>query len=309
METLSSSNEQLQYNHSNSIETSLPEPAPNFGLNWRNHVNAATGTPPGSPTINNNRKLNNHDTSLTSSSEDDDENLYIEKRSRLKKCSSLKSAKAAASENASKISKKIVRFADVLGLDLERVKTFMDEIPRVPLSAFKDLTLASESNNSFSSSQQLHNSTQSQQVTQSKPFDERIILPNFHQPFTEPDFYQQLHEKRVKLETAYSDNSSYIIGTVRVVNVGFEKKVYIRYSQDDWLSWHEIEGNYNPGCHDTTTDKFNFTLYMNKRLSFAVRYTVNGQEHWDNNNGANYSFSSIPNAVPTYNHTYNQIHW
>ena len=76
---------------------------------------------------------------MTSSSEDDDDNLYIEKRSKLKKCSSLKTAKATATENGSnrKISKKIVRFADVLGLDLERVKTFMDEIPRVPLSAFK----------------------------------------------------------------------------------------------------------------------------------------------------------------------------
>ena len=114
----------------------VTEPAPNFGLNWRNHVNAATGTPPGSPTINNNRKLN-HDTSLTSSSEDDDDNLYIEKRSKLKKCSSLKTAKATENGSNRKISKKIVRFADVLGLDLERVKTFMDEIPRVPLSAFK----------------------------------------------------------------------------------------------------------------------------------------------------------------------------
>ncbi|CAG7726505.1 unnamed protein product [Allacma fusca] len=286
------------------------KPAPSFGLNWRNHhVNSATGGSAGTPTINNNCKLN-HDTSLTSSSSDDDENEFIEKRSRLKKCSSLKTSKAT-SENTSnvKISKKIVRFADVLGLDLERVKTFMDEIPRVPMSAFKDLTLASESNNTFSSSQLVHNSTQSQQIKPSNPIEDRIILPNFHQPFTQANFYQQLHEKRVMLETAYSDNSSYIIGTVRVVNVGFEKTVYIRYSQDDWLSWQEIEATYNSACHDVTTDKFNFTLYMNNRLSFAVRYVCNGQEFWDSNSGANYSFNSIPNAVPSYNHVYNQVHW
>ena len=31
------------------------------------------------------------------------------------------------------------RFADVLGLDLDEVKTFLDEIPKVPKSAYNDL--------------------------------------------------------------------------------------------------------------------------------------------------------------------------
>jgi len=31
------------------------------------------------------------------------------------------------------------RFADVFGLDLADVKTFLDEVPRVPKSAFRDL--------------------------------------------------------------------------------------------------------------------------------------------------------------------------
>ena len=33
----------------------------------------------------------------------------------------------------------IFRFADVFGLDLADVKTFLDEVPRVPRSAFRDL--------------------------------------------------------------------------------------------------------------------------------------------------------------------------
>ena len=33
----------------------------------------------------------------------------------------------------------VYRFADVFGLDLADVKTFLDEIPKVPKSAFDDL--------------------------------------------------------------------------------------------------------------------------------------------------------------------------
>lgn len=344
METLSSSIEQQQRrqynnNHSNSLETSgsRADSPPSFGINWRNHHSVSSNTPgTTTPTTiglsnhNNNHnssKCNNKTKILSSSSDDEDEDGYnhvggSEKRkSRLKKCSSLKSTKSTGAEcnNGSghgKISKKIVRFADVLGLDLERVKTFMDEIPKVPPSAFKDLSLATELNNAFSL-----NCTISSQALPLKPkqtsADDRIILPNFHQPFTQTNFYQQLHEKRVMLETAYSDNSNYIIGTIRVVNVGFEKAVYVRYSQDDWVSSQEIQALYNATCHDVTTDKFNFSLFINNRLSFCLRYTVNGQEYWDNNNGANYSFNSIPNAVPSapnlYNNqtaaVYNQVHW
>ena len=33
------------------------------------------------------------------------------------------------------------RFADILGLELNMIKVFTDEIPRVPISAFTDLDL------------------------------------------------------------------------------------------------------------------------------------------------------------------------
>ena len=35
----------------------------------------------------------------------------------------------------------LFRFADILGLELNMVKVFTDEIPRVPISAFTDLDL------------------------------------------------------------------------------------------------------------------------------------------------------------------------
>ena len=35
----------------------------------------------------------------------------------------------------------LFRFADILGLELNMIKVFTDEIPRVPISAFTDLDL------------------------------------------------------------------------------------------------------------------------------------------------------------------------
>jgi len=57
---------------------------------------------------------------------------------RIRRCSSLKTGKTPPGTPGRK---KIVRFADVLGLDLADVKTFLDEIPTIPKSAFEDLEI------------------------------------------------------------------------------------------------------------------------------------------------------------------------
>merc|ERR1719402_1012270 len=54
---------------------------------------------------------------------------------RLRKTSSLKSSRSKQAPGRS------VRFADILGLELNMIKVFTDEIPRVPISAFTDLDL------------------------------------------------------------------------------------------------------------------------------------------------------------------------
>ena len=58
--------------------------------------------------------------------------------------SHLMSRLAVCAEPQTKIATKMCywfffRFADVLGLDLDEVKTFLDEIPKVPKSAYNDL--------------------------------------------------------------------------------------------------------------------------------------------------------------------------
>merc|ERR1719266_1575845 len=56
--------------------------------------------------------------------------------SRLRKTSSLKSGVGRKQAPG-----RSVRFADILGLELNMIKVFTDEVPRVPISAFTDLDL------------------------------------------------------------------------------------------------------------------------------------------------------------------------
>jgi len=62
---------------------------------------------------------------------DEDEEFV---RHRIQRSTSLKSGKTPPGTPGRK---KIVRFADALGLDLADVRTFLDEIPNVPTSAYK----------------------------------------------------------------------------------------------------------------------------------------------------------------------------
>jgi len=74
---------------------------------------------------------------LSEEIDENDDNLTIPV---IRRCSSLKTCKTPPG-NAT--CKKIVRFADALGLDLADVRTFLDEIPKIPNSAFNDLIITS----------------------------------------------------------------------------------------------------------------------------------------------------------------------
>lgn len=70
--------------------------------------------------------------SITAEDETSDEDL--DEKARMRRSSSLKSGKTPP---GTPCRKKIVRFADALGLDLAEVRSFLDEIPNVPKSAYK----------------------------------------------------------------------------------------------------------------------------------------------------------------------------
>ncbi|KRG06441.1 glycogen-binding subunit 76A [Drosophila mojavensis] len=205
---------------------------------------------------------------------------------RVRRCSSLKTGKTPPGTPGRK---KIVRFADVLGLDLADVKTFMDEIPTIPKSAFEDLEILD-----------------TEPPLQLGPKSDKILMPLFQQPGGLPTFLDAVREKQVSLENAaVTDNiNQTIAGTVRVRNLDFHKSVHIRYSLDGWRSFADLQANYVENSCDGFSDKFTFVLFGNslhvgQRLEFAVRFQCKGQQFWDNNYGANYCFQCLPSSTHT----------
>ncbi|XP_014243895.1 glycogen-binding subunit 76A [Cimex lectularius] len=199
-----------------------------------------------------------------------------------KKSSSLKSAISTGGGGE----KKIVRFADVLGLDLTDVHTFLDEIPKIPKSAFKDLKNVDV-------------------APASSPKPEKTLVSLFPQPASQNQFTEKLAYNKVCLENAFITNtiSLNVRGTIRVVNVHFEKKVTVRYSTDKWKTFVDTISQYLEGSSDGFSDRFSFTLpasdmSVGQRMEFAIKYNVLDTEYWDNNSGINYVFQCMPDSPP-----------
>lgn len=204
-----------------------------------------------------------------------------ERPPRVRRCSSLKTGKTPPGTPGRK---KIVRFADVLGLDLADVRTFLDEVPRVPRSAFEDLEL-----------------TLPNQCIQLGPPLEKVLVPLFQQPGTLPGFLERLRDNQVCLESAAVTDpvSLTITGCVRVRNLDFHKSVHIRYSLDSWRSYSDLTASYVENSCDGYSDKFSFMMFGNslavgQRVEMAIRFQAKGEQFWDSNYGTNYCFQCLP---------------
>ena len=108
------------------------------------------------------------------------------------------------------------------------------------------------------------------------------------------------------LSSAFSSNSSpsssscspqvaiSVTCVVRVVNLCFDKQVYIRFTKNNWATFEDVLATYIPSSWDVWSDRFTAAfsvqnLTAGQRVYFAVRYVAGGQEFWDNNGGQNYS--------------------
>lgn len=199
---------------------------------------------------------------------------------RVRRCSSLKTGKTPPGTPGRK---KIVRFADVLGLDLADVKTFMDEIPVIPKSAYDDLAGCD-----VQSSPPVRNPTRLGALT---------LVPLFQLP---REITDRLEILNVSLESARVCDGVHVTvcGSVRVRNLDFHKTVNIRYTMNRWKTHTDLQATYVQGSCDGFSDRFQFVLYApaissGQRLEFAVRFLCKGQQYWDNNSGANYCFDCL----------------
>ena len=175
-----------------------------------------------------------------------------------------------------------VRFADSLGLDLEDVRLFRTgEDPFIPQHVAFRLLMGAEL-------------TDGTYLEISLPY----LKPVFsRQPGDQPEFLHRLHRQKVCLERVLCFELG-VIGLAQVLNVHHEKEVGVRYSFTDWKSHTETKASWvqsatGPGG-GLSVDTFRFHLPVppflgaGAVLEFAVRYTVCGVEHWDNNDGQNY---------------------
>jgi len=221
--------------------------------------------------------------------------VTVQKRFKLRKGSSLKTSRS--SPDLSGVCK-LVRFADILGLDLSEVKIFSDEIPRIPKRAFVDLDVdASEyevgspiAKTSFPPLPPLPPSVPTS----------TMLVPLFNQPGEDPHFYQILRIRIVCLENAFIDGLSRICGVVRVLNMSFNKSVTVRWTVNDWRTVNETACKYVQDSSRDNMDQFSFKLVMDSlavgsMLEFCLKYDCEG-EYWDNNGGANYLFQVFPNS-------------
>lgn len=196
------------------------------------------------------------------------------KDNRLVRSSSLK-LKKDSSETSTE--KKIVRFADALGLDLTDVHIFAqeEEPPNVPSSAFSDLVLCKKPKNGTDF------------LNESYTF-----IPQFEQPGSDAYFLEKVKQEKVCLENILIEGLK-VTGVIRILNIGYEKKVLARYTTNCWMSFTDQSAEYVSGSSDELTDKFKFTIYPRfmqpgSQLSLVVKYEVNNEEFWDNNKGENY---------------------
>lgn len=212
---------------------------------------------------------------------------------RVRRCSSLKTGKTPPGTPGRK---KIVRFADVLGLDLADIRTFLDEVPKVPKSAYNDL-----------SDVDLSDSSDICPVNHGVQFHgiraERILVPLFEQPSGLPNFLDLVRDQQVCLENALVEDPILFLikGTVRVRNLDFHKSVHIRYSIDSWNTYADVQATYLNNSCDGFSDRFSFRIYahtltIGQKIEFACRFQCKGCQYWDSNGGRNYCFHCLPAA-------------
>lgn len=136
------------------------------------------------------------------------------------------------------------------------------------------------------------------------PFEWEIRLTNF------PADTPERKSMPIRVERAYlsSDNKN-LMGAIAAKNMAFHKLVVARFTLDYWKTTSEVVADYSREIRQKQVnddcDRFLFSIKLedlahleNKSLYFCVRYNVNGQEFWDNNNSINYQVDFSKKAKP-----------
>ena len=136
------------------------------------------------------------------------------------------------------------------------------------------------------------------------PYEWEIVVNNF------PPETPLRKSLAVRLERVWmSPDQKSLIGSVVVANLAFQKVVVCRFTFDYWKTTSEIVAEYHqeirPRESETGHDRFQFCIKLSdianlesKTLFFCIRYNVNGQEYWDNNDHVNFQVDFRKKFIP-----------
>ena len=139
---------------------------------------------------------------------------------------------------------------------------------------------------------------------------------NFSQPASEYlAFRDKIEQNSVSLENVLL-NEYTVLGTIKVKNLSFEKRVFVRHTVNYWDTHCDTDATFIPGpgdipgrpsCHDTF--QFSFQLHAttdrSMHIQFAVCYETLGVQYWDSNGGENYVIVGDAVQEPTVPRTTN----
>ncbi|EHK99912.1 putative protein phosphatase 1 regulatory subunit 3A [Glarea lozoyensis 74030] len=179
---------------------------------------------------------------------------------------------------------------------LEHVRHFLQVDRPLAVSAGSSPVEAYESDNEFPFNDE--------ESTRGPPFEWEIVVSNF------PADTPQRLALPVRVERVFlsADNKT-LIGSVAVANLAFNKTVVARFTLDYWKTTSEVVAEYNHDIrqpkHADGYDRFHFNIKLAdqanleaKTMFFCVKYAVNGQEYWDNNNSTNFQIDFRKKAKP-----------
>ncbi|NXR57358.1 PPR3A phosphatase, partial [Rhadina sibilatrix] len=129
------------------------------------------------------------------------------------------------------------------------------------------------------------------------PQDEYFFSQQFTLPASQEELLQKVREQKVMLESVLLlPGVTCMSGIVRVLNVSFEKQVYVRMTLNNWLSYYDVLAEFMPNSCGSETDQFCFKISLvppfqkdGIKVEFCIRYETSVGTFWANNNDKNYT--------------------
>ncbi|NXA40683.1 PPR3A phosphatase, partial [Eudromia elegans] len=206
------------------------------------------------------------------SSEDDDVKSTLKPRfSPLPRRRSSASSEEEEADPPGTIARK-VSFADAFGFDLVSVKEFDTwEVPTISQNDYKEDEVF--------------------------PEEEFFLSQLFTLPASQEELLQKVREQKVLLESiVFLPGVTCMNGIIRVLNISFEKTVYVRMTLDDWRSYYDILAEFMPNSCGNETDQFCFKISLappyqqdGAKVEFCIRYETSAGIFWANNDDKNYT--------------------